>query len=558
MRYAAIVCIVCLIFYPVWQVTMVPTPAKQGMVVTEQSIASQVGLNILQSGGNAVDAAVAVGYALAVVNPCCGNIGGGGFMNIHLASGENIFLNFREKAPLKAGKDMYLDTNGNLIPDATTKGYLAVAVPGTVLGLDTALKKYGTMTRKQVMAPAIALARSGYPVSAFDATIFQQYAPDFRQQPNVAAIFLRRDQPFQANQRLLQYNLANTLMLIAEQGPDAFYKGPIAQAIVKASQEHGGILTLQDFSSYTVEELQPIYCTYRGYTIISSPPPSSGGTTLCETLNILENFPLRQTGFHTAQSLREIIEAMRYGFNDRNTKLGDPDFVSNPVSQLTSKEYAAQLSNMIRTSHFAPAHVESTPHEHSDTTHYSIVDSMGNAVSTTYTLNGYFGAKVIADGTGFFLNDEMDDFAAKLGAANKFGLVQFDQNAIQPGKRPLSSMTPTIVTKDGKVFLVLGSPGGPRIITSVLLTLLNVIDYAMNIQQAVATPRFHYQGLPDIVFTEPLAIPYQASIILQHAGYHFQTQPPWSAVEAIEVNPSDGVYSGANDPRRPAGAALGY
>ncbi len=555
---AAIIAILTLIVLPLFPYESGPVKATQGMVVSEHKLASEAGLQMLNAGGNAIDAAVAVGYALAVVNPCCGNLGGGGFMTIHLASGKNIFLNFREKAPLKATKTMYLDAKGNLIPDATTKGYLAVGVPGTVMGLDTALRKYGTLSRQQVMGPAITMARSGYPVSAFDATIFQKYTQDFREQPNIAKIFLNNGQPYQAGQRLLQINLANTLMLIAQNGTDAFYKGPIAKSIVEASQQHGGILSLADFANYKVQELTPIECNYRGYTIVSAPPPSSGGVTMCEILNIVENFPLRQSGYLNAQSIREIVEAMRYGFIDRNSKLGDPDFVKNPVTQLISKSYAAELSKKIQAEKRDPATESLQPNEQMNTTHYSVIDNQGNAVSVTYTLNGYFGARVMAGDTGFFLNDEMDDFAAKPGTANKFDLVQYDQNDIQPGKRPLSSMTPTIVLKDGKIVLVLGSPGGPRIISSVLLTLLNVIDYNMNIQAAVNAPRFHYQAVPDIIFAEPLAIPFSAKTTLEYQGYHIQTQPAWSAVEAIKVNPADGSFEGANDSRRPAGAALGY
>ena len=526
--------------------------ANSGMVVSEQKVASTVGADILRAGGNAVDAAVAVGYALAVVNPCCGNIGGGGFMTIHLANGQNIFINFREKAPFKATRDMFLNN-----PDATTSGYLAVGVPGTVLGLDTALQKYGTMTRKQVMAPAIKLAKEGYQVTWFDAKWFKSYAKDFRQQPNVAAIFLNHGEPYKQGERLVQTDLAYTLQQISDLGPDVFYKGWIADEIVNASKSHGGILTLQDFTNYTVEQLTPIHCNYRGYDIISAPPPSSGGVTLCETLNILENFPLRQLGYRSAQGVQDILEAMRDGYRDRNERLGDPDFITNPIDKLLSKEYAAKLSKKIQQLRSAPiVSPTNNHHELTDTTHYSVVDIMGNAVAVTYTINGFFGAKVIAGKTGFFLNDEMDDFATKPGSANKFGLVQYENNDIKPGKRPLSSMTPTIVMKDGKVFMVLGSPGGPRIITSVLLTILNVIDYGMPIQQAVNAPRFHFQGDPDSVDMEPLALPYLTSKRLQLKGYHLTPQSTWSAVEAILIDPKDGNRYGANDCRRPDGAAI--
>ncbi len=526
--------------------------ANSGMVVSEQKVASQVGADILRAGGNAIDAAVAVGYALAVVNPCCGNIGGGGFMTIHLASGQDVFINFREKAPLKATRDMFIGR-----PEATTSGYLAVGVPGTVLGLDAALQKYGTMTRKQVMAPAIKLAREGYRVTWFDAKWFKSYRDDFRKQPNVAAIFLNHDKSYKQGERLIQTDLANTLQKIADFGPEVFYKGSIAEEIVKASNAHGGILTLEDFSSYNIEQLTPIHCNYRGYDIISAPPPSCGGVIVCEILNILENFPLGQMGYRSVQSMQDMIEAMRYGYADRNEKLGDPNFVNNPIEQLLSKKYAAEISMKIKKLLAAPIKPPANnQHELTDTTHYSVMDKAGNAVAVTYTLNGFFGAKVIAGNTGFFLNDEMDDFASQPGSANKFGLVQFEKNAIAPGKRPLSSMTPTIVMKDGKVFMILGSPGGPRIITSVLLTIINVIDYGMPIQQAVNAPRFHFQGEPDTVDIEPLALPYLTIKRLQLKGYHINPQTTWSAVEAILIDPKNGNRYGANDNRRPDGAAV--
>lgn len=536
-----------------------PTAAQHGMVVSEQKIASQIGVDILRSGGNAIDAAVAVGYALAVVNPCCGNIGGGGFMTIHLASGKDVFINFREKAPLKANKDLYLDKQGNVIENLSSSGWLAIATPGTVLGFETVLQHYGTMTRKQVMMPAIKLAEHGYVITPFDAKWFNVFAKDFRQEKNVAAIFLKNGQPLKAGDILVQKDLANTLTKIAEDGANAFYKGDIAKSIVKASHAHGGILTLEDFEKYTVQELPPIRCDYRGYTIISAPPPSSGGTILCEMLNILENFPLGKLGYHSVESTRIIVEAMRYGFNDRNRKMGDPDFVKNPTDELTSKAYAATLSEQIRDTHVnIPGKTTVVHHEFTDTTHYSIVDNKGNAVATTYTLNGFFGAKVMAEKTGFFLNNEMDDFASKPGAANKFNLVQYHSNLIQPGKRPLSSMTPTIVMKNGRVLMVLGSPGGPRILTSVLLTIVNAIDYKMNIQQAVNAPRFHYQADPDIIYVEPMVFSPSTVIQLRKMGYHLSTPRSWSSVEAIHINSADNTIYGANDYRRPAGAAIGY
>lgn len=537
-----------------------PVAAKNGMVVTEHYLASQVGADILRQGGNAIDAAVAVGYALAVVYPCCGNIGGGGFMTIRLANGKDIFLNFREKAPLAAQPNMYLDSKGNFIIDKSTYGYLAVATPGTVMGLDTALQKYGTMKREQVMAPAIRLAENGFVLTEDDIKKLYTNIDEFKQQPNVVAIFLKNNQPYVAGDRLVQKNLANTLKQIAKGGSDVFYKGPIAEAIVKASQTNKGLLSLKDFSDYTVQELQPIYCTYHDYKIISSPPPSSGGVALCEMLNILEAYPLVDLGFHSSQSIHYITEAMRYTFADRNNKLGDPDFVKMPIQELISKEYATQIRRRIATFKATPsAAINVAPQQQkAETTHYSITDKFGNAVSVTYTLNGNFGSSVIAGNTGFFLNDEMDDFSAKIAGANQYGLEQGAKNSIAPGKRPLSSMAPTIITKDNKLFMLLGSPGGPRIITSVLQSILNVVDYKMDIKQAVDEPRFHQQWMPDVIFYEPFAINKDAMQNLTTMGYQFKQEEPWSGVEAILYNPTTNIYYGASDDRKPLGRAIGY
>ncbi len=539
-----------------------PVSASHGMVVTAQHLATRVGVNILKQGGNAVDAAVAVGYALAVVHPCCGNIGGGGFMLIHLASGRNVFLNFREKAPLKATPDMYLDAKGHVIPGASTRSYQAIGVPGTVMGLDAALKKYGTMTRQQVMAPAIRLAKEGFILRPGDVHILDLRAADFRKQPNVAAIFLNHGKPYRAGQRLVQKKLAHTLSLISKQGSQAFYDGPIARAVVKASQSHGGILSLKDFRGYTVEWEKPVNCDYRGYTIYSSPPPSSGGTTICEILNILDGYPMGFLGFHSARSVHYLVEAMRHAYVDRNTKLGDPDFVHNPLKKLLSAKYAAHIRAQIPPYRATPSSTlgpKKLLQEGNNTTQYSIVDAKGNAVAVTYTLNYWFGTGKIAGDTGFFLNDEMDDFTSKPGVPNTYGLVQGHKNAIEPGKRPLSSMSPTIaLDPKGKLFMVTGSPGGSRIITITLETLLNVIDHGMSIQAAVDAPRIHMQWLPDVVYLEPGALSADTREKLVSWGYRFKVQHPWGADEAIEVNPKTGMLEGANDDRRPAGEAAGY
>jgi gamma-glutamyltranspeptidase/glutathione hydrolase len=529
--------------------------AGHGMVVTEQQLASQVGIDILKAGGNAVDAAVAVGYALAVVNPCCGNIGGGGFMLIRWNNGKTIFINFRERAPLAATPAMFANISN------TTTGYLAVAVPGTVLGLETALKKYGTMTRQQVMAPAIKLAEQGFVLRPGDDKFLFHFTEAFRAQPNVAAVFLNKQQQSYAfGGRLIQKQLAITLKKIAKQGSDVFYKGSIAEEVVAASKAHGGVLSLKDFATYYVDELVPINCNYRGYHIITAPPPSAGGITLCEMLNILENYPLSTLGFHSAQSVHVTTEAMRYAFFDRNNSLGDPKFVTNPVTHLLSKKYAFSLYRKIKPNKAMPSDELGNMlqvDEKKNTTHYSIVDNAGNAVAVTYTLNGIFGAKVIAGNTGFFLNNEMDDFTVRLGKANKFKLKQGSKNMIQAGKQPLSSMTPTIITYHHKLFMVVGSPGGPRIITTVLQTILNVLDYGMTMQAAVDAPRFHHQCLPDSIDIEPDVFSKITMDQLAAMGYQFSPQETWSAAEAIYIEPSTGKLFGGSDYRRAAGKAIG-
>lgn len=562
-------------------VTRQPTSADNGMVVTSQHLASDVGIEILKQGGNAVDAAVAVGFALAVTNPCCGNIGGGGFATLHMADGRDVFLNFREKAPLASTEKMFLDATGNVVPDLSLKGYLAVGVPGSVLGLDTLLQKYGTMNREQVMAPAIKLAEQGFVLNQGDVNILATSAKDFATQPNVAAIFLHDGKPWAVGDVFVQKNLAATLKQISANGPDAFYKGPIADALVEASTKNGGILTKKDLADYSVTEALPIKCSYRGYDLISTPPPSSGGTAVCEILNILKGYPMGDLGFHSAAGIHYMVEAMRHTFVDRNFQLGDPDFVKNPLDKLLSNSYANDIRNKIdplKASSSKDVQPGKEPHEGTQTTHYSIVDSKGDAVSVTYTINALFGARVIAGDTGFFLNDEMDDFTTKPGVPNLFGLVQGKTNVIAPGKRPLSSMSPTIVTKNGKTFMVLGSPGGSRIISIVVETIMNVVDYGMQVQEAVNAPRIHHQWLPDEVAVEPFALSPDTTKILRDMGYTLKTQLPWGAAEAILIGPPadpaapassgndamaankpiPGKLYGAHDDRRPAGSAAGY
>lgn len=564
----AVVAALALVPVPAGAVSPPPVAAEHGMVVTAQHYASDIGVDILKRGGNAIDAAVAVAYALAVVHPCCGNLGGGGFATIHLANGKDTFIDFREKAPAAATEDMYLDAKGNVVPNLSLDGYKAVGVPGTVLGLETMLKRYGTMDRKTVMEPAIHLAEDGYVLTRGDVDILNQATDAFAGQKNVAAIFLDHGKPWQTGDRLVQHDLAKTLEAIEKDGPDAFYKGSIAEKVAAASKANGGILTAKDFADYTVEETAPVECGYRGYRILSSPPPSSGGTTICEILAVLEGYPMASYGFHSAKGVHLMVEAMRHAYVDRNFSLGDPAFVKNPVEKLISPEHAKAIRAEIKPDAATPSkdvQPGKPPHEGTQTTHFSIVDVKGNAVSLTYTINALFGAKVIAGDTGFFLNDEMDDFTSKPGAPNLFGLVQGKTNAIEPGKRPLSSMSPTIVTKDGKTFMVIGSPGGSRIITITLESILNVVDHGMDIQAAIDAPRVHHQWLPDHISVEPLALSPDTAAKLKAMGYTISDEPFWGAAEGIEIGEEKGpdgatrrVLHGANDDRRPAGAARGY
>ena len=545
--------------------------ADNGMVVSAHRLASEIGVEVLKSGGNAVDAAVAVGYALAVVYPSAGNIGGGGFMTIRLKDGRTSFLDFRERAPLAASKDMYLDADGN-VAGRSTAGYLAVGVPGSVAGFETALTRFGTLPRAVLMAPAIQLAREGFALEDGDVALFTGGAKKLGKDPAAAGIFLKEGKPFAIGDRLIQSDLADSLALISEKGPDAFYKGPIAEKIVKASAARSGILAAADFSGYKVRELSPITCSYRGYEIISSPPPSSGGVILCEILNVLEGYPLSHLGPGSAETVHYMVEAMRHAYADRNAALGDPDFVENPVSTLLDKAYAAKIRAAI-TPFRAGKSEEVKPlalAESHETTHYSIVDNEGNAVSVTYTLNGSFGAGVVADGTGILLNNEMDDFTSKPGVANLYGLVQGEANAIAPGKTPLSSMSPTIVTKDGKLFMVIGSPGGARIITITLEAILNVIDHGMNMQEAIDAPRIHHQWQPQKVVMEPYALSPDTLKLLETMGHNVQLDmnwPIWGQAAGIliggrsvgEIQEGIGTrLNGAIDSRSRAGAAVGY
>ena len=532
---------------------------KNGAIVSTQKEASEIGLQILKDGGNAIDAAVAVGYALAVSDPCCGNLGGGGFMLIRLADGKETFINFRETAPQKASANMYQDERGNVIKGLSTKGYLAVGVPGTVKGLNYALDKYGTMQREKVIEPAIALAEKGFVLQQGDIDIFKAGKKRLLE-PNVAEIFLEDgEKVYDTGDILVQSDLANTLQLIADRDTDAFYRGEIAQKIVDASDKNGGILSLEDFANYQVGEYEPISCNYRGYRVTSSPPPG-GGTTVCQMLNILSGYDLKELGQKTTQSLHHIFSSMLLAFGDRNRYLGDPDFVDNPIDKLLSTEYADELRQKIAFDAIPPESVYSTDiqPEGTNTTHYSVVDKDGNAVAVTYTINSYFGAGVIAPNTGFLLNNEMDDFTSKLGESNQFGLRQGKANLIEPGKRPLSSMSPTIVSKNERVYLVTGSPGGSTIPTTVLQVITNAIDYQMNLSDAVNTSRLHYQGFPNTVMSEPDAVTAETFRGLRLRGYKIVPLGTWGAAESILYDSETGIIRGVNDIRKPAGKAVAY
>jgi len=549
--------------------SVAPAASDRGMVVTAQHLATQVGADVLAQGGNAVDAAVAVGYALAVVYPAAGNLGGGGFMTLHLADGRETFIDFREKAPLGATADMFLGPDGNVIKGRSTVGHLAVAVPGTVAGLDMALTRYGTKPRASLIAPAIQLADRGFVLDAGDVRMFQAAGEGLKADPPTAAIFLKGGEVPKAGDRLVQKDLAATLRRIASRGADGFYRGPVADAIVASSAAGGGLIRHADLRGYAAQERKPIECDYRGYRVVSAPPPSSGGVVICEILNVLEGYPLKDLGYRSAQSVHYQIEAMRHAYVDRNNYLGDPDFVANPIDRLLDKGYAAKVRDAIDPSKAGVSkdiRPGVPPHEGTNTTHYSIADRFGNAVSVTYTLNEWFGARVTAGGTGVLLNNEMDDFTAKRGVPNAYGLVQGDANAIAPGKRPLSSMSPTIVTRGGKPVMVLGTPGGSRIITAVVHTILNTVDYGMDIQEAVDAPRFHQQWLPDVTNVEPFALSPDTQRLLTAMGHNLGKPQDANHVAAILMGSGPKLdaaptgptrFFGANDPRRRSGLAKG-
>jgi gamma-glutamyltranspeptidase / glutathione hydrolase len=552
-----------------------PTHAPHAIVTSVHELASRAGVEMLRSGGNAVDAAVATGFALAVVHPQAGNLGGGGFLLLRNATGEIHFIDFREKAPAAAAEKMYLDAQGNVIPesnkDSSIVGYKSIGVPGSVAGLVYAEKKYGKLSLEKVIAPAVKLAHDGFPLAFEDAQDLKKdkYLAQF---PESKRVFLRDGNYYQPGELLKQPELARTLERIAK-NPDDFYHGAMARELAAAIIKGGGLITTADLAAYEVKEREPIRGSYRGYDIISAPPPSSGGVALVEILNILEGFDLAKFGNRSADAIHVEAEAFRRAFYDRADFMGDPDFSKVPVAQLIDKKYAAAWRDSIDPNHASVSQdlkrpsifnelervAQSRPttiREPENTTHYSVVDAEGNAVAVTTTLNDSFGSRVTAEGLGFLLNDEMDDFAAKQGVPNTYGLIQGPANAIGPGKRPLSAMTPTIVLKDGKLFLVLGSPGGPRIITIVANILIGVVDFSLDIQEAVNAPRFHHQWLPDEILVEDRLSP-DTMNLLRSKGHKLNVKHFWGDGECIMIDPKTGERLGASDGRN-NGKAVGY
>lgn len=538
----------------------VPVRSAHAMVVAEEPHATDIGVEVLKHGGNAIDAAVAVGFALAVTHPYAGNLGGGGFMLIRFADGRSTFIDFREQAPASATRDMYLDDQGHPT-DESIDGWRASGVPGTIRGFELALSKYGRRKWADLIAPAVKLARDGFPVPATMVHSLEVEGPRLAKDPESRRIFLNNGSPFREGDALVQPYLAETLARIAKNGPSEFYEGKTAQILAAEMDRHAGLVTLEDLKNYRAVERVPLAGKYRDVEILTAPPPSSGGIGLLEMLGMLEGSGYEKTGAGSAQTIHMMAEAMRRSFADRGAYLGDPDFVKPPVKKLLDPAYLKMRRAGIDPERATPSDQIHgglpAGNEPSETTHYSIVDAEGNAVSVTYTLNNGYGSGVTAPGLGFLLNDEMDDFSAKPGAPNLFGLIEGEANAIAPHKRPLSAMTPTIATRDGKLFMVLGAPGGPRIMTAVLEAFLNVVDFGMNIQEAVNAPRFHHQWMPDRLYLEKDIAPGVAAD-LQKRGYNIEYSPGvvLAKVEAILID-KQGRREGAAD-RRFSGKAAGY
>ncbi|OQX84709.1 MAG: gamma-glutamyltransferase [Candidatus Latescibacteria bacterium 4484_7] len=522
-----------------------------GMIVSAYPLASKVGAQVLEMGGNAVDAAVAVGFALAVVYPQAGNIGGGGFSIIRTASGADYFVDFREKAPLAASRDMYLGGSGKVIEGASTIGIEAVGVPGTVAGLYLEHERFGSIPWLQLLRPSIDLARNGFEVSAELAASLNSLERYSERFPGLKKFYMVGGKHIEEGDTLRQPRLARTLELIAAEGKSAFYQGRVAGMIADEMKMGGGLITREDLASYRAVFRKPVEGSYRGYKILSAPPPSSGGTILLEILKILEGYDLTSCGPLSLQSVHLMVEAERRAFRDRAEYLGDPDFVENPVSRLISKEYADSLRRTITGNATPSSTLQGSFNiqvkEHLQTTHYSIIDCMGNAVATTTTLNSSYGSKVLVERGGFLLNNEMDDFSIKPGAPNIYGLVGNEANSIAPGKRMLSSMSPTIVLDGGKIFMILGTPGGSTIITTVAQIIVDVIDFRMSVSDAVSMPRFHHQWLPDEIFYEKNAFTEKEMEELKTMGYELSERSSIGDVQVIQV--VDSIRCGVSDPR---------
>ncbi|HCL5256326.1 TPA: gamma-glutamyltransferase [Salmonella enterica] len=538
-----------------------PVRATQGMVASVDAMATQVGVDILKQGGNAVDAAVAVGYALAVTHPQAGNLGGGGFMLLRTKDGATTAIDFREMAPAGATRDMFLDEQGNPDSKKSLTSPLASGTPGTVAGLSLALEKYGSLPLNSVVRPAIKLAQEGFIVNDALADDLKTYGSEvLPHHENSKAIFWKDGEPLKKGDKLVQQDLANSLTMIAENGPDAFYKGEIARQITQQMQQNGGLITTDDLAAYQAVERTPVSGEYRGYQIFSMPPPSSGGIHIVQILNILENFDMKKYGFGSADAIQIMAEAEKYAYADRSEYLGDPDFVNVPWQALTSKAYAKSIAGQIDINKAKPSSEirpgKLAPYESDQTTHFSVVDKDGNAVAVTYTLNTTFGTGIVAGNTGILLNNQMDDFSAKPGVPNVYGLVGGEANAVGPKKRPLSSMSPTIVVKDGKTWLVTGSPGGSRIITTVLQMVVNTIDFGMNVAEATNAPRFHHQWLPDELRVEKGFSP-DTLKLLEQKGQKVALKEAMGSTQSIMVG-ADGELYGASDPRSVDDLTAGY
>ncbi|MGH9839617.1 MAG: gamma-glutamyltransferase [Blastocatellia bacterium] len=547
-----------------------PVRGKNGMVSSVSEIASQVGVDVLKRGGNAVDAAVAVGLALAVVWPAAGNLGGGGFMVIRLADGKATAIDYREMAPAAAHRNVYLDERGEYIKESSTYGHQAAGVPGTVAGLALALEKYGTMKWAQVAEPARKLAADGFPVWYQLERSLRGASKELSRYPETKRIFLRDGNPYETGEIFRQPELAAVFARLIQQGPREFYEGKTAQLIEAGMRRAAGggkvWMTVEDLKNYVAKEREPLRATYRGHEIITMCPPSSGGIALIEMLNILERYDLKSLGAGSSQAIHLMIEAMRRAFADRAEFLGDTDFVKVPVAGLISRAYADKIAATIDPNRASTSQEVKhgdpdsyvTRRESEETTHFTVVDKAGNVVTNTYTINGGFGNKITVEGAGFLLNNEMDDFAAKPGSPNMFGLIQGENNAVAARKRPLSAMTPTIVLKDGKLWFAVGSPGGPTIINTVMQVIINVVDHGMDIQQAIEWPRVHHQWMPDQITSEPYGLSPDVMKRLAEMGHKFTDRPRYMGdAEGIMIEDKTGIRLGGSDPR-PDGKSVGY